>query len=113
SRVLELTELLAGRLGLSDVGASYPHAVCYHPTCHSLRALDLGGAPERLLAGVRGLRLIPLDDAGECCGFGGTFAVKNPDVSAAMLSDKLDRIERTGAEVVTTVDTSCLIQIGG
>jgi L-lactate dehydrogenase complex protein LldE len=112
-RVLELTELLTGRLELGDVGASYPHAVCYHPTCHSLRGLGLGAGPERLLAGVRGLRLMELEDSGQCCGFGGTFAVKNADVSGAMLADTLDRIERSGAEIVTAVDTSCLMQIGG
>jgi L-lactate dehydrogenase complex protein LldE len=112
-RVFELTELLHSRLPSSDTRGSFPQRVCYHPTCHSLRALGLGERPEQLLRTVPGLQLLPLKDADQCCGFGGTFAVKNPDVSAAMLSDKLGRIEDSGAEVVTAVDTSCLMQIQG
>jgi L-lactate dehydrogenase complex protein LldE len=113
SRVFELTELLHDRLGVSDTGASFAERVCYHPTCHSLRNLGLGDKPEQLLGTVRGLELLPLKDADQCCGFGGTFAVKNADVSAAMLADKLDRIEESGAQVVTAVDNSCLMHIQG
>jgi L-lactate dehydrogenase complex protein LldE len=112
-RVLELSELLAGRLGVEDVGASFPHRVTYHPTCHSLRALRVGDAPYRLLRAVRGLELVELPDAAECCGFGGTFAVKNPDTSAAMLDDKIANVLATGAEVCAAADNSCLLQIGG
>ncbi len=112
-RVLELSELLAGRLGVEDVGASFPHRVTYHPTCHSLRALRVGDAPYRLLRAVRGLELVELPDAAECCGFGGTFAVKNPDTSAAMLDDKVANVLATGAEVCAAADNSCLLQIGG
>ena len=71
------------------MGASFPHAVTYHPTCHSARLLRVGDRPLRLLTAVRGLELVELPDAEECCGFGGTFAVKNADISAAMLTDKL------------------------
>jgi L-lactate dehydrogenase complex protein LldE len=112
-RVFELTELLYDRLGVSDTGGSFAERVCYHPTCHSLRNLGLGDRPEQLLRTVRGLELLPLEDADQCCGFGGTFAVKNADVSAAMLADKLDRIEESGAQVVTAVDNSCLMHIQG
>ncbi|HEX2588020.1 MAG TPA: (Fe-S)-binding protein [Gaiellales bacterium] len=112
-RVFELTELLYDRLGVSDTGASFAERVCYHPTCHSLRNLGLGDRPEQLLRTVHGLELLPLEDADQCCGFGGTFAVKNADVSAAMLADKLDRIEESGAQVVTAVDNSCLMHIQG
>jgi L-lactate dehydrogenase complex protein LldE len=112
-RVLELTELLAGRMGLSDVGAAFPHRVTYHPTCHSLRLLRVGDAPLRLLRGVAGIDLVELPDADQCCGFGGTFAVKNADTSTAMLTDKLRRILDTGAEVCTAADNSCLMHIGG
>jgi L-lactate dehydrogenase complex protein LldE len=112
-RVLELTELLVGRLGVDDVGASYPHRVTYHPTCHSLRALRLGDAPYRLLRAVRGLELVELPQATECCGFGGTFAVKNPDTSRAMLADKVRAVLDTGAEVCAAADNSCLLHIGG
>ena len=99
--------------GVEDVGASFPHRVTYHPTCHSLRALHLGDAPLRLLRAVRGLELCDLPRAEECCGFGGTFAVKNADTSTAMLDDKVRTIVESGADVVAAVDTSCLTQIGG
>ena len=100
-------------LGVTDVGAYYPHTVTYHPTCHGLRMLGLGDRPRRLLEAVEGLHLLELEGAEECCGFGGTFAVKNADVSAAMGADKVQHIEETGAEMVCTVDNSCLMHIGG
>lgn len=109
----ELTEFLVDVLGVTDVGAYYPHTVTYHPTCHGLRMLGLGDRPRRLLQAVKGLRLRELEGAEECCGFGGTFAVKNPDVSAAMGADKARHIEETAAEAVCTVDNSCLMHIGG
>jgi L-lactate dehydrogenase complex protein LldE len=111
--VFELSELLVDRLGVDDVGAYYPHRVTYHPSCHGLRALRLGDRPLRLLRRVRGIDLVELADAEECCGFGGTFAVKKPDVSAAMLGDKVSCIARTQAEVCTAVDNSCLMHIDG
>ena len=111
--VHELSQFLTGVLGVEDVGARYPARVAYHPTCHSLRALRLGDGPGRLLAAVEGLDLVEIDEADQCCGFGGTFAVKNAEVSMAMLEDKLSAIERSGAEAVTAVDNSCLMQIGG
>ena len=113
SRVYELSELLVGRLGVEDVGAYFPHRVTYHPTCHSLRTLAVGDAPLRLLRAVKGIDLVDLPDATECCGFGGTFAVKNADTSVAILSDKLRCVLDTQAEVCTAVDNSCLMQIGG
>ena len=112
-RVFELSELLAGRFGLEDVGATFPHRVTYHPTCHSLRVLRSGDAPYRLLRAVRDLELVELPEATECCGFGGTFAVKNADTSAAILADKVRCVLDTGADVCTASDSSCLLQIGG
>lgn len=109
----ELSEFLVGQLGVEDVGAVFPHRVTYHPTCHSLRGLEVGDAPLRLLRAVRGLELAPLPDAESCCGFGGTFAVKNPDVSTAMMGDKLARVAETGSEVCTAVDSSCLMHLAG
>jgi L-lactate dehydrogenase complex protein LldE len=100
-------------LGVTDVGAYYPHKVTYHPTCHSLRVLRVGDRPLRLLREVDGLELVELPDAEVCCGFGGTFAVKNPDVSAAMLSDKLRHVLSTDAEICSAGDSSCLLHIGG
>jgi L-lactate dehydrogenase complex protein LldE len=112
-RVHELTEFIVDRLGVVDVGASFPHRVTLHPTCHSLRVLHIGDRPRRLLEAVRGIDFVPLEEAEECCGFGGTFAIKNADTSIAMLSDKLRRILDTRAEVCTAADTSCLMHIGG
>jgi L-lactate dehydrogenase complex protein LldE len=113
SRVFELTELLVDVLAVEDVGAVFPHRVTYHPTCHSLRALRLGDRPVRLLRAVDGIDLVELPDADECCGFGGTFAVKNADTSIAMLTDKLRCVLETRAEVCVSADSSCLMQMGG
>jgi len=112
-RVVELSELLIDRLGVEDVGATFAHRVAYHPTCHSLRVTHVGDAPLRLLRQVRGLELLELQDSTECCGFGGTFAVKNADVSAAMLSDKMNHVIATHAEVCTAGDSSCLMHLDG
>jgi L-lactate dehydrogenase complex protein LldE len=113
ARTYELSEFLVDVLGVTDVGAYYPHKVTYHPTCHSLRVLRVGDRPLRLLRAVQGLELVELGDAEVCCGFGGTFAVKNPDVSAAMLADKLQHVLASDAEVCSAGDTSCLLHIGG
>jgi L-lactate dehydrogenase complex protein LldE len=112
-RLFELTEFLVDQLGVTDVGASFPHRVTLHPTCHSLRLLRVGDRPRRLLSEVRGIDLVELEDADECCGFGGTFAVKNAETSMAMLGDKLRRVLDTRAEVCTAADNSCLMHIGG
>lgn len=111
--VFELSEFLVDVLGVEDVGAYFPHRVTLHPTCHSLREIRVGTRPARLLEAVRGIELLELEDAEECCGFGGTFAVKNPDTSAAMLSDKVRTVGNTGAEIVCAADNSCLMHIGG
>ena len=113
ARTYELSEFLLDVLGVEDVGAHYPHRVTYHPTCHSLRVLRVGDRPVRLLRRVRGIDLVELPQAESCCGFGGTFALKNPDVSSAMLADKIGHVLRTGAEVCTAGDASCLMHIGG
>jgi L-lactate dehydrogenase complex protein LldE len=112
-RLFEFTELLVDKLGVTDLGTSFPHAVTLHTSCHSLRSLHLGDRPARLLRAVRGLDLRELPDADQCCGFGGTFAIKNADVSAAMGSDKARRVVETGAAVCAAADNSCLMQIGG
>jgi L-lactate dehydrogenase complex protein LldE len=112
-RVFEFSELLVDKLGLTDVGAFFPHTVTLHPSCHSLRSLHLGDKPAQLLRSVRGLKFVELSDSDQCCGFGGTFAVKNPDVSAAMLSDKITCLLDTKAEICTAVDNSCLMHISG
>ncbi|WP_106399789.1 (Fe-S)-binding protein [Actinocorallia populi] len=112
-RVYELSELLVDVLGVTDVGAVFPHRVTYHPTCHSLRMLKIGDRPLQLLREVRGIDLVDLPDAAECCGFGGTFALKNSDVSAAMCADKVASVKATKAEVLCAADNSCLMHIGG
>jgi len=111
--VYELSEFLVDALDVTDVGAVFPHRVTYHPTCHSLRLLGVGDRPYRLLRSVEGLELIDLPDSEQCCGFGGTFALKNADTSTAMCIDKVERVRRTGAEVLVAGDSSCLMHIGG
>lgn len=113
AKTYELSELLVDVLGVDDVGAYFPHTVTYHPTCHSLRMLRVGDKPTRLLAAVEGLRLVELPDAEQCCGFGGTFAIKNADTSTAMLTDKMRHVLGTGAEICSAGDSSCLMHIGG
>ena len=112
-KTFELTEFIVDVLGVTDVGAYYPHTVTYHPTCHGLRSLGLGERPLRLLRAVAGLELVELPGAEECCGFGGTFAMKNPDVSVAMGTDKVRAAASTGAEVLCAADNSCLMHLGG
>lgn len=113
TRVYELSVFLVDVLGMSDVGAYYPHRVTWHPTCHSLRVLRAADRQLQLLRAVEGLELVELPDATSCCGFGGTFALKNDAVSSAMLQDKVSSIQSTGAEVVASGDASCLMHIGG
>jgi len=113
ARTYELSELLVDVLGVEDVGAYYPHRVTYHPTCHSLRMLRVADKPLQLLRHVRGMTLLELPEAEQCCGFGGTFALKNADTSTAMLADKMRNVLATGAEVAAAGDASCLMHIGG
>jgi L-lactate dehydrogenase complex protein LldE len=112
-KTYELSQFLVDVLHTEDVGAYFPHRVTYHPTCHSLRILQVGDRPLRLLSNVRGIDLVTLPRNEECCGFGGTFSIKNPDVSAAMLADKMESVIETGAEVLCAGDRSCLMHIGG
>ena len=112
-KVFEFTEFLTDKLGVTDVGATYPHSVTMHTSCHALRSLDCGDRPQRLLKAVRGLDYLELPAGDQCCGFGGTFAIKNAEVSTAMLSEKMRSVLDTGAEVCTGSDNSCLMHIGG
>ena len=112
-RIYELSEFLIDRLGVEDVGAWFPHRVTFHASCHGVRALHLGDRPYRLLAKVRSLQLAPLPNVDRCCGFGGTFSVKNAEVSSAMLAVKLQDVVSTGAEFCTALDNSCLMHLGG
>jgi Fe-S oxidoreductase len=112
-KAYELSEFLVDVVGVTDVGAYFPHRTTYHPTCHSLRMLGVGDRPRRLLESVRGITLVDLPMANECCGFGGTFALKNADTSVAMGTDKAHHVRETGAEVLVAGDNSCLLHIGG
>ena len=112
-RVHELSEFLIDKLAVEDVGAYFPHRVTYHASCHGLRALHLGDRPFRLLKKVRGLELANLENLDRCCGFGGTFSVKNAEVSSAMLTAKLQDMRSTRAEFCTALDNSCLMHVGG
>ena len=113
AKTYDLSEFLVDVLGVTDVGAYFPHRVTYHPTCHSVRVAKVGDRPYRLLQAVKGIDLVDLPAADQCCGFGGTFSVKNPDVSVAMASDKARHVMETGAEYLVTGDNACLMNIGG
>ncbi len=112
-RTFEFTEFLVDRLGVEEVGASFYRTVTFHPTCHSTRSIHVGDRPLRLLKNVRGLELLPLPAGEECCGFGGTFALKNADTSMAMMEDKIRNVLASGAQVLTAVDNSCLMHLAG
>lgn len=112
-RVFELTEFILDAPGGLVPRGSFPHAVALHPTCHSTRLLGIGDRPRRLLESVPGVRLVDLEGADQCCGFGGTFAIKNEAVSVAMGSDKVAAIEASRADVLTAADSSCLMHLGG
>jgi L-lactate dehydrogenase complex protein LldE len=111
-RTHELSAFLVRVLGVEDVGARFPGRVTYHMACH-LRGLGLLTEPERLLRRVRELEYVPLERADECCGFGGSFSVRYPGISAAMVRDKADFIEKAGVTVVVATDAGCLMNIGG
>lgn len=112
-RTLDLSQLLTDVIGTDDTGAYFPHTVTYHPACHGMRLLQLGERYPRLLGNVEGLTLVDLPGAAECCGFGGTFSVKNADTSGAMVGTKVDNILASGAQVFATSDNSCLLNIAG
>lgn len=112
-RTFEFSELLVDKLQVEDVGGYFPHRVALHPSCHSLRSLRVGDKPLRLLKAVREIELVGIADEDQCCGFGGTFAIKNGEVSAEILAEKLQNIAKSGAEVCTAVDNSCLLHIFG
>jgi len=111
-RTHELSDFLVNILKIEDVGARYPSKVTYHMACH-LRGLGLQSEPERLLRKVKDLEYIPLERADECCGFGGSFAVRFPEISGAMVRDKANLIEKTGADTVVATDAGCLMNIAG
>jgi L-lactate dehydrogenase complex protein LldE len=112
-RIFELSEFVIDKLGVDDVGAYFPHLVTYHASCHGLRGIHLGDRPSRLMDKVRGMEQIPLANLDRCCGFGGTFSVKNAEVSSAMLAVKLQDVMATRAEFCTALDNSCLMHLGG
>jgi L-lactate dehydrogenase complex protein LldE len=113
TKVWEFSEFLTQKLGIEDVGASFPHRVTYHASCHGLRSLGLGEGPMKLLRAVRGIELVPLVGLEQCCGFGGTFSIKNAEVSSAMLSEKTNAVLNTQSEVCTACDNSCLMHLEG
>lgn len=112
-KTYDLSEFIVDVAGTYNVGAFFPHRVTYHSSCHSLRFIKVGERPKELLRNVEGLELVDLPNSEECCGFGGTFSVKMPEVSAAMVSDKTRHIKETNAEYVTAGDSSCLMNIAG
>ncbi|TVY02234.1 (Fe-S)-binding protein [Cohnella terricola] len=113
SKSFEFTQFLVNVLGVTDVGASFPHKVTYHPSCHGSRLLGVKEEPMALMSKVKGLEFVPLPHAEDCCGFGGTFAVKMSDISGAMVTEKSDHVKETEAEVLVGLDMACLMNIGG
>lgn len=109
----EFTQFLVNVLGVTDVGASFPHKVTYHPSCHGSRLLGVKEEPMALMRSVKGMEFVPLPFAEDCCGFGGTFAVKMADISGAMVTEKVDHVKETEAEVLVGLDMACLMNIGG
>ena len=112
-RVWEFSKFLLEVAQVDDVGASYPGVVTYHDSCHALRDLGIKTGPRRLLSKVRGLTLNEMDACEECCGFGGTFSVKFPEISGGMARTKIESIKRTQADTVVSIDSSCLMQLQG
>lgn len=113
SKCYEFTQFLVDVLGVTDVGAVYPQKVTYHPSCHGSRLLGVKEQPMKLLSQVKGLELVPLPFAEDCCGFGGTFAVKMADISGAMVTEKSDHVLETEASVLVGLDMACLMNIAG
>ena len=113
SRTYEFSDFLVNVMGIKDLGATFPHRVTYHDACHLLRELHVHRAPRELIRNVRGIELVEMEDSDACCGFGGTFSVKFPEISTAMAQDKGTAILKTDAEYVVANDSSCLMQIGG
>lgn len=113
SKTFELSEYLTDQLNISDLGAQFPYSVTYHDSCHLARGLGISSQPRNLLNNVQGLELIEMQDSDGCCGFGGTFSVNYPEISTAMVDEKIENILATGADVVTGCDVSCLMNIQG
>ncbi len=113
ARTFELSEFLVRVLGIEDTSASYDGRVTYHDSCHLLRELGIASEPRRLIQQVRGAELVEMDRADACCGFGGTFSVRFPEISTAIAEEKIASIERSGADTIVACDSSCLMQIAG
>ena len=113
ARTYELSSFLVRVLKRDDVGASWPGRLTWHDACHGLRDLNIKSEPRALIRNVRGAEFVELENAESCCGFGGTFSVKYPEISVAILDQKIEAIERSGVQAVVSGDASCLMQIGG
>lgn len=112
-KTFEFSQYLVDELHLSNIGSEFNGSVTYHDSCHLARGLHINSQPRTLLHHIKGLEFIEMKDSDTCCGFGGTFAIKYPDISTAMVDDKIENILATGAEVVTGCDISCLMNIQG
>ena len=113
ARTYDISEFIVDVLGITDVGAYFPHRVTYHPSCHSVRVAKVGDKPMQLLKAVHGITVLDLPNSEQCCGMGGTFSLKNPDMSVAMASDKARNVASTGAEYLVAGDNLCLLNISG
>ena len=113
ARTYDISEFIVDVLGITDVGAYFPHRVTYHPSSHSVRVAKVGDKPMQLLKAVHGITVLDLPNSEQCCGMGGTFSLKNPDMSVAMASDKARNVASTGAEYLVAGDNLCLLNISG
>ncbi len=113
ARTFEFSEYLVEQLGVVEVGAVFPYRVAYHPSCHLTRGLGVIDPPLRLLRAVKGLQLVPFEDAEACCGFGGAFSAEQPEIAAAMLHRKLEHLAAAQPEVVVSADLGCLLHLAG
>jgi L-lactate dehydrogenase complex protein LldE len=112
-RTHEFASFLVNVLSVDDLGASFSGRVTWHDACHGLRDLNLHSEPRRLIRNVRGAEFVEMANADACCGFGGTFSVKYPEISVAILDNKIESIEKASVRAVVSGDASCLMQIGG
>lgn len=113
NKTYEFTQFMVRVLGVTDLKATFPHKVTYHPSCHGSRLLEVQEEPILLMNQVKDMEIVPLPFAEDCCGFGGTFAVKMSEISGAMVSEKVDHIMETEAEVLVGLDMGCLMNISG
>jgi len=113
SRVYEFTEYIVDKLGVTDLGAHWDGTLTYHPSCHTLRGMNIDKQPRTLLANVKGAAIVELPEADNCCGFGGIFSMEHPELSAEWLNRKIGNLEKTKSPTLVVTESGCLMHIAG